>query len=1536
MKTNKKKIITMAGILLVLLCAVFTGIRCRTEWKKHALTGYMERLREQTETPEAVTVAVIDSGCSVGEADAARISDKAWSFVGTGTDITDEYGHGSLMASLILHNTPESVTILPLKVMDGEGTADMEDVEEALSYAEENGADVISLSMNAVLCGEGDRLTSLIDEITRSGIPVIVSAGNAGEDVKNLVPANAESALVIGAANREYSACDFSNYGDTVDFCAYGKYNSEWGTSFAAAYVTSLVAELKAYGEGDAEGVFRKYAASYGKRNGHDCGEGYLWVDYAVTAAQEAEETAGNLYLGGSAVTAYDLGADILSLDWRNTDGERLNEYFAFTDEAYVGRFLESLGGQELAELEEKSSILHSLMDISKYRYDADTGEYVPEEETSRDFMEYCLDRYKEAQGKMTVSAWCARNDDAIFVMSTEDRQTRVLFTISGLKDKEITDDNGNRINGGNGGGGWITVRKENLAVSAASGNFAPRIQDSKKEETSVYAENRQNAIKTYMTYASARWVEIRNADGTLKGIIDSPEYNKKNGVDSGLRHYGLSIAFAGLDSYKEGYHFAPNETVYEYGTDHMAYHYTLAKPTGTGWSFAPDKNTPPATREPMTGNFNELDKDLTLIVYTAPDGKSESEYEEIYSKNPTGRNEEDAREMGYDRKSYSDTSMVSDRTSFDNSEGTITMNVFGYAISGTTFYDNILGKTAVENDVAEYVFHLEPNTYTVTADADGGTVDDYPNNRGRQATAQIPVTYDNSYYDNIGGLAPQKEGYTFGGWYTEKNGKGKQVWKANGAAQKKDSTYWTSGGLWQHRENLTVYAYWIPSSYVLVDANWGTLTDYINGNGTTNITGFYTEHGKDYYDDISRLYPVREGFVFQGWYVDPDDPDNSEEKQVGRNGGVKVWDADGKAVEGTGFWNNGVWCYDGGNVAAFAHWGSGTPTTYTASFHANGGILYDYIHTGKWAETAYGSVEVGKNYYDNISVLAPKKEGHSFLGWYDRKSGGTKVYDSSGAATNEGTYFKNNLWQYRGDRTFYAQWGIYRYTVKFNANGGTGSRASLTGLEYGKTYALSANNPPSDGFARKGYDFAGWNTGADGSGTPYGDGSGFSHKPSKDGENLTLYAQWKPHAFNVRFDANGGTGSRKTLSGLQYGQTYTLSANNPPSDGFKRTGYTFTGWNTKADGSGKTIKDGGSFSSLTETDGVTVILYAQWKDITPPDITDSSEDSRDELSPESTEDEIIYGWTNRNISLKFSASDLGSGMQSLILYEGHGTSGEIVRKGTDSIAYTMAQEGIFHFTLVATDVSGNTTTVYITTKIDSKTPSGELDVSYDGYHMDVSVNNIIEENWQHPDNVSSGCKEAWAVLEGMDSEGNVICQMELLLELQTPDNIYTGAVYTGGADLSDQFNYDAESIQLTAYVKDNAGNYLPSVGVKTVPAFTVKGYVERCLGPASQWNSGEAGTVHVYAASFVDAVLFEYPSDWVDLDDTLANRIYDYIGNQTKEKNETDLFYIPLYAENGEYNIIVHAFKNGREKTVTLPVITGGSILEEIRTRLR
>ena len=60
------------------------------------------------------------------------------------------------------------------------------------------------------------------------------------------------------------------------------------------------------------------------------------------------------------------------------------------------------------------------------------------------------------------------------------------------------------------------------------------------------------------------------------------------------------------------------------------------------------------------------------------------------------------------------------------------------------------------------------------------------------------------------------------------------------------------------------------------------------------------------------------------------------------------------------------------------------------------------------------------------------------------------------------------------------------------------------------------------------------------------------------------------PNEYTIKFDGNKSTsGSTAKMNDLEYDQAYTLTAN-----GFKRNGYTFTGWNTKEDGSGKAYKN--------------------------------------------------------------------------------------------------------------------------------------------------------------------------------------------------------------------------------------------------------------------------------------------------------------------------------------------------------------------------
>ena len=81
---------------------------------------------------------------------------------------------------------------------------------------------------------------------------------------------------------------------------------------------------------------------------------------------------------------------------------------------------------------------------------------------------------------------------------------------------------------------------------------------------------------------------------------------------------------------------------------------------------------------------------------------------------------------------------------------------------------------------------------------------------------------------------------------------------------------------------------------------------------------------------------------------------------------------------------------------------------------------------------------------------------------------------------------------------------GFGKYTVTFDANGGTGTMQSQT-FKAGKKQALNTNT-----FTYEGYTFVSWNTKADASGTSYTDG-----QEIRIDANMTLYAQWKKNVAN-------------------------------------------------------------------------------------------------------------------------------------------------------------------------------------------------------------------------------------------------------------------------------------------------------------------------------------------------------------------------------------------------------------------------------------
>ncbi len=156
-------------------------------------------------------------------------------------------------------------------------------------------------------------------------------------------------------------------------------------------------------------------------------------------------------------------------------------------------------------------------------------------------------------------------------------------------------------------------------------------------------------------------------------------------------------------------------------------------------------------------------------------------------------------------------------------------------------------------------------------------------------------------------------------------------------------------------------------------------------------------------------------------------------------------------------------------------------------------------------------------------------------------------------------------------------------YTVKFNANGGTGMMIEqvmpLTG-----SVALRPNN-----YTKTGCAFIGWNTAPDGSGTSYTDEQVVTGL-ANEGEVVTLYAQWLESAsFFVAFDANGGVGS---MDNQEF--AFDTAQNLNPS-AFSKEGYIFDSWNTEPDGSGTRYEEEERVMNLTNVPDGVVTLYAQY-----------------------------------------------------------------------------------------------------------------------------------------------------------------------------------------------------------------------------------------------------------------------------------------------------------------------------------------------------
>jgi len=516
------------------------------------------------------------------------------------------------------------------------------------------------------------------------------------------------------------------------------------------------------------------------------------------------------------------------------------------------------------------------------------------------------------------------------------------------------------------------------------------------------------------------------------------------------------------------------------------------------------------------------------------------------------------------------------------------TGKITGYSFDGwytsPTGGDKYDWSTKLTNDVTMYA-HWTANGYTVKYDAGGGkgTMGD------QKFTFDVP--------QNLSPNAFTRDGYTFTGWKRADTGDayqdGQQVanltstpngivtmiaqWTPNPASINYDPnppTGRTPGG--QGTANWTGHTGdtqaigangWTVDGYTFI--GWNTSAD---GKGTAYAPGT-TWIANGTLTLYAQWTPGQAGLTYDGngatgGKTDPQPGKTDEKINVRDNGFTRdgymfvTWNTQagckGKAVDPGDEWTLQ------GSGTLYACWAG---TVQTLAYHGNGA-------TG--GNTAVQSGKTGDELTTNANGFT--RDGYTFVRWDTAK-------DGSGTAYGEG---KNGVNQYTmkpAGNDLYAIWKANPASIVYR-NGypnTTGSTPDTTGST-GDTVTVSQN-----GFDRPGYTFTGWST------SKRGDPSlNPGDKHTLEPGTTTVWAQWKANPAHLVYNNNvGGIGSEtRTVDGVVDQTVKTLG--NP----FDRPGYTFSGWNTQADGKGKAY-DPGADCTLTANDKSTPkntsVLYAQW-----------------------------------------------------------------------------------------------------------------------------------------------------------------------------------------------------------------------------------------------------------------------------------------------------------------------------------------------------
>ncbi len=201
----------------------------------------------------AVILTLNQSTTEVLDQSTTEVLDQSTTEVLDQTPPPAAFGHGTMTAGLV-HLVAPQAQLMPLKAFSGSGTADLSAVVQAIYYAVDNGADVISMSFSATESSQ--TLQAAVQFAVQQGVLPVAAVGNAGIQTNQIYPAGYPSVVAVASVNDQDQRSTFSNYGNTlVTLAAPGEgvittypgtnnYAAGWGTSFSTPLVAGGAALL--------------------------------------------------------------------------------------------------------------------------------------------------------------------------------------------------------------------------------------------------------------------------------------------------------------------------------------------------------------------------------------------------------------------------------------------------------------------------------------------------------------------------------------------------------------------------------------------------------------------------------------------------------------------------------------------------------------------------------------------------------------------------------------------------------------------------------------------------------------------------------------------------------------------------------------------------------------------------------------------------------------------------------------------------------------------------------------------------------------------------------------------------------------------------------------------------------------------------------------------------------------------------------------------------------------------------------------------